>query len=529
MNLQGNNIIGHSLSDAGQNMFRAVNPTDGSLSDSAFRIAAYSDIEAAMNLADQAMPVLSGISPEIKASFLEQIAENILAAGDRLVETVHFETGLPVSRIIGERGRTISQIKMFVNLIREGSWVDATIDTGDPHRQPAPKPDLRKMLFPIGPVVVFGASNFPLAFSVAGGDTISALAGGNPVIFKAHPAHPGTCQMVGECIQAASISHNMPEGTFSMLHDSGYSVGQALVTHASARAVGFTGSFRGGKSLFDLAMKRPEPIPVFAEMSSVNPIFVLPSALTADSKALADKIAGSVTLGAGQFCTNPGLILVINDPETRNFMDHLAFAIRENLPQTMLTPSIAGQYNQGYINILNTKKVTVLAQSSQPAVLNQGTPSVATVSGDDFENNPDLAEEIFGPFSLVILCRDAGQLTRIAGKLNGQLTSTLFYQAEEELDQFGNLLLTLREKAGRIVFNGVPTGVEVCPAMQHGGPFPSSTDSRFSSVGTSAILRWVRPVAYQDCPDAFLPEELKNGNPRKIRRTINGEFMCNQP
>jgi 2,5-dioxopentanoate dehydrogenase len=523
MNLSGKNIIGYSLSSTGEKSFHAFNPADGSPSPTPFFRASPDEINRAFELADQAAPVLSVLPANRIALFLAKIAENIMLAGDILLTTATFETGLPESRIMGERGRTISQIKMFVDLIRDGSWVEASIDTGIPERQPVPKPDIRRMLIPIGPVIVFGAGNFPLAFSVAGGDTISALASGNPVIVKAHPAHPGTSELVGQCILDAARATGMPDGTFSLLFDEGFTVGQALVSHPSARAVGFTGSFQGGKSLFDLAMKRPEPIPVFAEMGSVNPMFILPDALRDNPGVIASKIAGSVTLGAGQFCTNPGLIIVLNNSDTRSFLTSMADAIKEAVPQTMLTAAIAERYRADVDNLVTAGMIDLLAGATLQPAINQGPPIIATVTGTQFENNPKLAEEIFGPYSLIVLCDTPDQMLRIAGNLDGQLTISLFYHDNEELARYQGLTGIIRTKAGRIVFNGVPTGVEVCHSMHHGGPFPASTDSRFTSVGTSAIKRWARPVAFQDCPEELLPPALKSGNPLKIWRLINGK------
>jgi 2,5-dioxopentanoate dehydrogenase len=523
MELTGKNILGHTFSASGNQFLRAVNPQDGTSPGYSFPIATDQEIESAMALAAKAAQELSNFSAERKARFLLKIADNIMQTDDFLIQTAHFETGLPEGRIISERGRTINQIRMFADFISEGSWVEATIDTGLPAREPLPKPDLRKMLFPIGSVVVFGSSNFPLAFSVAGGDTISALAAGNPVIVKAHPAHPGTSDIVGQCIRNAAIETGMPEGTFSLLYDSGFQVGQTLVSHPSTKAVSFTGSFSGGKALFDLAMKRPDPIPVFAEMGSVNPIFILPEVMQASGNETAEKIAGSVTLGAGQFCTNPGLVLLVNNSDAQIFMDSLSERIRSAIPQTMLTPSIAQRYDSDCHKVIGGNQVQLLSKSTNPAGLNQAVPVIASVSGDIFEKNTSLSEEIFGPFSLVVLCDSIEQMMRIAQELPGQLTASIFYKHSTELSNHAGLIEILQSRAGRIVFNGVPTGVEVCHSMHHGGPFPASTDSRFTSVGTAAIKRWARPVAFQDCPDELLPLELQSGNPLNIWRLVNGK------
>jgi NADP-dependent aldehyde dehydrogenase len=517
------NSIGYDLSEGTGKTFYSVNPGFGMQSEIAVYFASADDIDLAMQKASRAAGLMAGITSGQRALFLERIAENILELGDSLIDVCCKETGLPNGRITGERGRTVGQIRMFAKYIREGSWVDASIDTALPDRQPAPKPDIRRMLIPVGPVVVFGASNFPLAFSVAGGDTISALAAGNPVVVKAHPAHPVTSSMIRNCINNAAKETGMPDGVFSLLFDSGFEVGRQIVQHPLSKAVGFTGSYLGGKALFDLATTRPEPIPVFAEMGSVNPIFILPEAMQKNGEAIGMAIAASVTLGAGQFCTNPGLVILPDSAGSEAFIKTLADSIRLSIPQTMLTPVIAERYAADANAIISRKPVSLLSASVNETSGNQGTPKVATVFGDEFESNPGLAEEVFGPFSLVVLCSSREQFIRIAGNLKGQLTAGIYYYDGPEIASYDDLIHILENKAGRLVFNGVPTGVEVCHSMQHGGPFPASTDSRFTSVGTSAIRRWARPVAFQDCPGDLLPPELKDGNPLDIWRLHNGQ------
>ena len=525
MSMPVKNILGYSKSEGTGRTFRSVNPESGALSENDVYCATSADISHAIQLAEQAAPVLAGIGPDHLAGFLDKIADNILELGDNLIETCCFETGLPPARITGERGRTVGQIRMFADFVRDGSWVEASIDTAIPDRQPAPRPDIRRMLIPVGPVIVFGASNFPLAFSVAGGDTVSALAAGNPVIVKAHPAHPLTGNMIGQCIANAAKTAGMPDGTFSLLFDDGFETGIGLVSHPGAKAVGFTGSFAGGKALFDLANQRPEPIPVFAEMGSVNPIFILPEAMRKKGPAIGSAIAASVMLGAGQFCTNPGLIILPEADGSEDFISSLSEAFRSATPQTMLTGAIAGRYAANLQDRLADQTVTRCFISEKDSVAHQGKPAVAVVSGDSFEANPSLAEEVFGPFSVVVICSSRNQFIRIAANLRGQLTAGIYYQDQAEINLFRDLTDILRTKAGRVIFNGVPTGVEVCHSMQHGGPFPASTDSRFTSVGTSAIKRWARPVAFQDCPAELLPDALKDGNPLNLLRLYNGNYV----
>jgi 2,5-dioxopentanoate dehydrogenase len=455
-----------------------------------------------------------------RAIFLRAIADEIEGL-DLLVSTAMRETHLPEARILNERGRTTGHCRMFADLVEEGSWVEARVDTAQPARMPAPKPDIRKMSVAIGPVVVFGAANFPLAYSTAGGDTASALAAGCPVIVKAHPAHAETSELVAGAIRVAMEKTGMPQGVFQHLHGAGFEVGQALVKHPFTKAVGFTGSFAGGKALFDLANQRPEPIPVFAEMSSENPVILLPESLHKSAEKTAAMLAASITLGVGQFCTNPGLIYAIEGEGLKKFTEELTAQIKKTVPGTMLHAGIADNYSKKLNRALAQKGVRVEGESDQKGNISEGRPVVASVPAEEFIQNPALAEEVFGPFSLIVRCKSADELHAVVNRTHGQLTVSVIGEAAEAA-KYSGLLNMLIEKAGRLIMNGVPTGVEVCPSMQHGGPFPATTDSRFTAVGTDAIKRFSRPVAFQNFPDALLPDELKENNPLGIWRLRDG-------
>lgn len=480
-------------------------------------------IDKAMSEAAAAFSKYKLVTGSEKARFLRAIAEEIDALGDSLVKCASRETNLPEARIIGERARTTGHCRMFADLVEEGSWVEARIDTAIPDRSPAPKPDLRKMLVALGPVVVFGASNFPLAYSTAGGDTASALAAGCPVIVKAHPAHAETSVMVAGAIEKAAKRTHMPEGVFHHVMGSGFEVGKALVMHPLTKAVGFTGSYLGGKALFDLANSRPEPIPVFAEMGSINPVFILPGAMKSRAAEVAAQCAASITLGVGQFCTNPGLLLTPKNAELSKFTTTLADKISEVAPSTMLHPGIASAYWKKRAAALQQKGVTLLTESRSEGGKEQGRPTVATVNLKDFKSNHLLVEEVFGPYSLLVQGDSLDELEGALDIIPGQLTCTIIGD-EEELVAHRSFIERLREKAGRLIINGVPTGVEVCPSMQHGGPFPATTDSRFTSVGTDAIKRFARPVCFQNFPPALLPPEVQDGNPLGIWRIVDSKF-----
>ena len=466
------------------------------------------------------------VSGKNKAIFLRAIAEEIEGLGMDLIHTAMQETNLPEGRLLGERGRTIFQLKMFADLLDEGSWVEARIDTANLERQPIPKVDLRKMLVPIGTVAVFGASNFPFAYSTAGGDTASALAAGCPVVVKGHPAHARTSAMVAEAVLRAAKRTDMPEGVFAHLDSGeGFEVGKALVMHPDIKAVGFTGSFGGGKALYDMANQRPEPIPVFSEMGSVNPVVLMPEKMRESAENVAMTYANSITVGVGQFCTNPGLIFGIEGGDLEKFMDVLSDEIEKIAPATMLNEGIYKNYEAKKSTVLGEADVTKESESNIKKTASiQGTPTIASVGASVFLKNPTLHQEVFGPFSLIIKCKDLAKMEEVLGLLEGQLTATLM-ATEAELQANEAIVDILRNLSGRLNFNNVPTGVEVCFAMQHGGPFPSCTDSRFTSVGPDAIKRFVRPASYQSFPDSLLPDELKSGNPLNIWRMVDNAFV----
>ncbi len=517
--INGTNFIGSTPSGQGEETLFSYNPVDGSAFAESFAVAGTDEINQAVDKAVSAFQAYQSISNQAKADFLDAIADEIMALGDELVERACGESGLPTGRIQGERGRTCNQLKMFASLVREGSWVEAIIDTAIPDRAPIPKPDLRMMQIPIGPVVVFGASNFPLAFSTAGGDTASALAAGNPVIVKGHESHLGTNELVSKAILAAAAKTGMPEGVYSMVNG-GIPVGQQLVKHPGVKAVGFTGSLRGGRALFDLANQREEPIPVYAEMGSINPTFLMPEKLGEDPEGLGKSFAGSVTLGVGQFCTNPGLLVGVKSEALDTFSKSLADGLAD-ATGTMLNAKIAESYYQHRDALLNEAGVAHEG-NTEKAEGNTARALTATVSASTFLENPRLHEEIFGPFTLLVVCDSAAEMELIAAGLQGQLTGTLV-ATENDLTQNDTVVKNLQQKVGRILFNGVPTGVEVCPAMHHGGPYPASTNAKYTSVGTTAISRFTRPVSYQNWPDRLLPAELQRDNPLGIWRLVNGE------
>jgi len=518
----GKNIIASTYVNANEKNLNAINPATGMVIEGDFFKANEKLVNEALLSATEAFQSYRSINKDLKATFLNAIADEIAVITDELVKRASAESGLPAARLQGEVGRTTGQLRLFANLIADGSWVNAIIDTAQPERQPLPKSDIRRMLIPIGPVVVFGASNFPLAFSVAGGDTASALASGCPVVVKAHPAHYGTSALVGGAIIKAAEKTNMPKGVFSMLYDDGYEIGSALVKHPLTKAVTFTGSFKGGMALVKLADERENPIPVFAEMGSINPIVFLPLALKKKAEELAKKYAASITLGAGQFCTNPGLMLAIESPALTTFKNTLSEAIAAIPSATMLTSGIAHNYNKLTAAVINDGNASVLGISNlkNEDFENQSQALVAEISATDFIKNPKFREEIFGPYSLLVVAKDLSELESVVSCLDGQLTATLMAE-KDELKDYQEIINKLTDKTGRIILNGVPTGVEVCAAMQHGGPFPATNDSRFTSVGSTAVYRFVRPLAYQDWEQDLLPDELKEGNPLNIFRTVN--------
>lgn len=525
MSFHGKNLIGGQWSGEGDVRIVGMDPRTGQTLEPAFLQATNEEIDAAARMAAEAFAADAGRRPEERARLLEAMAEEIEGLGDGLVERACAETGLPEGRIIGERGRTTGQLRMFAEVVREGSWVDARIDRARPDRTPLPKPDVRRMLVPLGPVAVFGASNFPLAFSVAGGDTASAIGAGCPVVCKGHPAHPGTSELVAGALARAAERTGFHPGTFSLVQGLSPEVSLELVRHPLIRAVGFTGSLQAGRALFDAAGKRPDPIPVFAEMGSVNPVFVLPGALSARGGEIARGLVGSVTLGAGQFCTNPGLVFGIRGPELDAFARAVAEAVLKSPAQTMLHGGIQSRFDEGVAEWTGTEGVETLAvgEDGDEGLGKKARASVFVTDSRAFRANPHLARELFGPVSLLIRAESFQELVELVDGLEGNLTATV-HGTEEEVVQHPELIRKLREKVGRMIYNGFPTGVEVCPSMHHGGPYPSTTDSRSTSVGTAAIYRFARPLAWQDFPQAALPMELQDENPRGIWRMVDGSL-----
>ena len=519
--ITGKNYIGNVLTATGKITFKTINPKTNQENKVLFTEASNVEIEQAVTLATEAFVSFRKISGVKKSDFLNEIANQIELLGDALLDIYCLESGLSKSRAISERVRTVFQLRSFADLVKEGSWVEAVIDTADLERTPTPKVDLRKMLMPLGPVVVFGASNFPLAYSTAGGDTAAALATCCPALVKSHPMHAGTGELVAYAVIKAAEITGMPNGVFSNLNSSGIEVGKTLVKHPAVKAVGFTGSVNGGRSLYNLAANRAEPIPVFAEMGSVNPVVLLPNAANNKAEYWAKMYADSITLGAGQFCTNPGLILGVKSEGLTTFIEVLAKEIVKIEPVCMLHPNIIGAFENNKSKMKQQSGVTTLASYDEKTLENYGRQIITTVDGAVFLENTNLHQEVFGPFSMVVQCESIAQLETVILKLEGQLTGTIL--AENELENYSEIVDALQNRVGRIIFNGVPTGVEVCNAMVHGGPYPASTDSRFTAVGVNSIKRWVRPVCFQNWPDKLLPNELKDENPLGIFRLVDGK------
>ncbi len=519
--ISGRSIIGSERGSETGTTFRAFNPQTGLAVDPDFHSATIDELNRAAKLADDARIPFGNTSGATRAKFLRAIADNIEALGDTLIERASLETALPNARFVGERGRTCGQLRMFADLLDEGSWVDARIDHAIPDRQPLPKPDIRSMLRPLGPVAVFCASNFPLAYSVAGGDTASAFAAGCPVIVNAHIAHPGTAELVGTAITKAVNDCNMPEGAFSLLFSDGYEIGQALVKHPGIKAVGFTGSRRGGRALMDIAAARPEPIPVYTEMSSVNPTFILPSATKERGDAIVSGLHASVTGGVGQFCTKPGLVFLPEGEGSEEFISNFREQISNTVPLPLLTGGIQKSYDDASKK-RRAEVTTFLANQDENLTGFSVNPSVFETSAIEFLDTPDLHEEIFGPTTLLIRSSKHEELLEIAHSLEGQLTASI-HGSDEDLVEYADLIAILETKVGRLIFNGFSTGVEVCPAMVHGGPYPATSDSRATAVGSRAITRFARLVCFQNFPDTALPDELKEANPLSIWRMIDGE------
>jgi NADP-dependent aldehyde dehydrogenase len=521
MELTGVSFLGNRRGSRGSATFQAFNPQSGGTLPPAYHSATPQEVEAAATLAHEAFASYSQASGKTKAAFLRRAADGFDHHKQEIAERAHLETALPIPRLLGEVGRTANQLRLFAGVVEDGSWVQARIDPALPDRQPLPRPDLRAMLRPLGPVVVFGASNFPLAFSVAGGDTASALAAGCPVIVKAHSAHPGTSEIAGEIVTSAVAAEGLHPGVFSVLYGSGSDVGAALVKHPLVCAMAFTGSLNAGRTLMDLCAARPVPIPCFTEMSSGNPVFVLPGALRKGPSQLAQNLFGSFTLGAGQFCTKPGIVMVPQAPEAEAFVAQLKMLVEDAHPFTLLTAGIAREYNRATESRAKDVPLAAAAAVLEPSEAFHAQSKVFSVPLDQLIANPELADEIFGPDTLLVQCDSTADYVRAAESLDGHLTATILGD-EQDLAANRELIQILELKAGRLIFNGFPTGVEVTHAMVHGGPYPSTSDSRFTSVGTLAIYRFARPVCFQGFPQAALPPELQDDNPLRIARLKDG-------
>lgn len=520
MQITGDMLIGAQAVRGNDAVLQAINPATGEVLGPDFHGGGPAEVDRACTLAEQAFDPFRALAPERRAAFLERIADGIEALGDTLIARAHQESGLPLARLQGERGRTANQLRLFASVLRDGRWQQATLDSALPQRTP-PRPDLRMQNIALGPVAVFGASNFPLAFSVAGGDTASALAAGCPVVAKAHPAHLGTSELVGRVIQQAVAQEGLPEGVFSMVVGAGNEIGTALVAHPAIQAVGFTGSRAGGLALTRVAQQRPQPIPVYAEMSSINPVFLMPAALAARGEQIARDLVDSLVLGVGQFCTNPGLVLAIEGPALEAFRNTAAAAVGIKPAATMLTPGIHAAYEKGiagFGEINGLQRIACGAAASGP---NQACPALFETSAAQFIADHRMQAEVFGPSSVLVRCCDVDEMAALARQLEGQLTATV-HADRDDYSAVSRLLPVLERKVGRVLFNGYPTGVEVSYAMVHGGPFPATSDARTTSVGAAAIARFLRPVCYQNVPAELLPEALQDGNPLGLWRLVDG-------
>jgi NADP-dependent aldehyde dehydrogenase len=522
MTLEGTQLLGQRAVTANGKAIHALNPATGETLSPGYPAGSKAEVEQACELAWAAFETYRETGLEARARFLETIADEIEAIGDTLIERGVAESGLPQARIQGERGRTCGQLRLFASVVRAGEWLDVRIDPALPEREPMPRVDLRQRHIALGPVAVFGASNFPLAFSVAGGDTASALAAGCPVVVKAHSAHPGTSELVGRAIQRAVAKCELPEGMFSLIYGSGNDIGQALVRDARIKAVGFTGSRNGGTALAKAAQERPEPIPVYAEMSSINPVFLLPEALESRGKELGEAFIGSLNMGAGQFCTNPGLVIAVKGEALDAFVASAGEAVKGAAAQTMLTPGIHDAYVQGVDGLIQSSHAREVARGPAGDGPNACQVGLFVASAEDFLTDEALQAEVFGATSLVVECADQAEVKRVAEHLEGQLTATL-QMDDGDLDAARGLLPVLERRAGRVMANGWPTGVEVCHAMVHGGPYPATSDSRTTSVGSAAVHRFLRPVCYQNLPQGLLPEALRDGNPAGVSRLVDGK------
>ncbi len=516
--ITGENLIGADRTTSART-FQAINPASGAAMSVSFSEATPEDVAKACALAAEAAAMFRHTAPALRADLLEAIAAELEADGEALVARSIAETGLPRARLDGERGRTTGQLRLFADLLRKGDYLDIRIDRALPDRAPAPRPDLRQTRISLGPVAVFGASNFPLAFSTAGGDTASALAAGCPVVVKGHPSHPGACEVAGRAIQRAVARLNLPQGVFSLVQGQSREVGEALVRNPLIQAVGFTGSRRGGLALLRLAQSRPCPIPFYAEMSSINPVFLLPAALAARAESIAAGFVGSLCLGAGQFCTNPGLVVAVEGEGLDRFVATAKAALIETGASVMLSPGVSAAYQRGVAQLEGC--ADLIARGQSPTGPNQAQAALFETTSDAFKTLPALSDEVFGPTSIIVRCKDVASLTALAAELEGQLTATLHLD-EGDHETASTLISVLETRAGRILANGWPTGVEVSSAMVHGGPFPAASDSRTTSVGTLAIERFLRPVCYQNLPDDLLPAEISRANPYGFARLVDG-------
>ncbi|MEX2578630.1 MAG: aldehyde dehydrogenase (NADP(+)) [Verrucomicrobiales bacterium] len=524
MTLTGTQLIGPRESAESDETFYGVDPSTRETLEPAYREATENEIEAAVKLAVAAFDSFRRKPAEARADFLDAVAEETLALGDELLERAAAETAHPLPRCAMERDRAVNQARQFADYIREGSWVDARLDLADPDRRPLPKPDVRSLLQPVGPVAVFGASNFPIAISVLGADTVSAFACGCPVVIKGHPGHPGTCELAGRAILKAAEKTGMPEGVFSLVHGRGVEVGTALVRHPGLEAAAFTGSLAGGRALFDIANSRPRPIPFYAEMGSVNPVFLLPGALRQRTEEIAEGFVQALTLGVGQFCTNPGLLLGLESEDWERFSASVGEKIADFAPATMLHAGIHAAYRDGIERHLEAKSLRLLGKSgAEPSDERaEAAPYLFATTQRGLLDDPTLLDELFGPVSTLVGCGDVADMVAVAEKLEGSLSATI-HGTEEDLGAYAELVDVLQKKTGRLVFNGYPVGIEVCHGIHHGGPYPATTHSHFTSIGTRAIHRFVRPVCYQDWPEDQLPVELQNANPRSVWRLVDGE------
>ncbi|KWR76515.1 aldehyde dehydrogenase (NADP(+)) [Cupriavidus sp. IDO] len=521
MTITGDMLIGAQSVRGTESLLQAINPATGETLGPDFGGGGNAEVNRACELAEAAFDTYRATTPQQRAAFLESIASGIEALGDTLIQRAHLESALPIARLQGERGRTANQLRLFASILRDGRWQNATFDSALPERNP-PRPDLRMQRIAVGPVVVFGASNFPLAFSVAGGDTASALAAGCPVIVKAHSAHLGTSELVGRVIRKAVADAGLPEGVFSLLVGAGNVVGTALVSHPAVQAVGFTGSRAGGLALLHAANSRPQPIPVYAEMSSINPVFLLPSALAARGEDIGRQLVDSLVMGVGQFCTNPGLVIAIDGSALDGFRQAAVKALADKPAAAMLTPGIHRAYEQGVAQLCALDGIHAIGAGAAGDGPNRARPALFETTAERFLADERMQAEVFGPASTLVVCRDAAEMLALARQLEGQLTATL--QADDADHAIAaDLLTVLERKVGRVLYNGYPTGVEVSYAMVHGGPFPATSDTRTTSVGASAIDRFLRPVCYQNLPDALLPLALRDGNPLGVWQLRDGK------